>query len=431
MDVLRALYGQFDPARPLEVEETDLYVNWQEDKLLAPDDIKKLLARGIARSEIPVCRMFTGHRGVGKTTELKRVKHMLETGEAGRPMFVSLLEVEKWLDLQDVQAPDIIFHMVRQIVDDLNDAGFELGRAKFEQFFGEIKDLLNSEVEFQSIKVPAGVAEFGLVLKDVPRARPTLRKLIEGHLPTIFDLINKVVLTKARGWLRESGLAEDILVIVDQLDRIPQKVINEQGLTNQRNIYLDRAAVLRSLDCHVLYTVPIELAYSDAHLRLKAAYGGETLLLPLIPVSQRNGEDCLEGLRALCRIVHRRIAKTGATQQQVFEGDVLERFCRVSGGYICNVFILLRSALERCDKLPITREVADRTIRRQAIDLSLSLQPRHREALRAVHHSKEAFNDDPQLWNLLLRNLTALPYEDEAGVWYDWNPLIAAVPGGV
>jgi len=30
-------------------------VNWQEQKALAPDDIKKLLARGIARSEIPVC----------------------------------------------------------------------------------------------------------------------------------------------------------------------------------------------------------------------------------------------------------------------------------------------------------------------------------------------------------------------------------------
>jgi hypothetical protein len=72
-----------------------------------------------------------------------------------------------------------------------------------------------------------------------------------------------------------------------------------KGLTNQRNIYLDHAAILRSLDCHVLYTVPIELAFSDAHLRLKAAYGCETLLLPLIPVSQRNGEDCLEGIRAL------------------------------------------------------------------------------------------------------------------------------------
>jgi hypothetical protein len=430
MDVLRALYGQFDPARPLEVEETDLYVNWQEQKALAPDDIKKLLARGIARSEIPVCRMFTGHRGVGKTTELKRVKHMLENGEAGRPMFVSLLEVEQWLDLQDVQAPDIIFHMVRQLVDDLNAAGFALGRVKFEQFFGEIKDLLNSEVEFQTIKVPAGIAEFGLVLKDVPRARPTLRKLIEGHLPTIYDLINRVVLTKAREWLKKTGRGEDILVIVDELDRIPQRVINDQGLTNQRNIYLDHAAILRSLGCHVLYTVPIELAFSDAHLLLKAAYGCETLLLPLIPVSRRNDRDCPDGIRALCRIVRERIARTGATQQ-VFEDHVLDQFCRVSGGYIRSLFILLRSAIERCDSLPITREIAERTIRRQAIDLSLALQPKHREALRAVHQSKAAFNDDPELWNLLLGNLMALPYEDESGVWYDWNPLIAAVPGGV
>ncbi|HUE24154.1 MAG TPA: hypothetical protein VMQ86_20910 [Bryobacteraceae bacterium] len=390
-----------------------------------------MLAHGIARSEIPVCRMFTGHRGVGKTTELKRVKRMLEKGEVGRPMFVSFLEAEQWLDLQDVQAPDIIFHMVRQLVDDLSEAGFGLGRAKFEQFFGEIKGLLNSEVEFQSIKVPAGIVEFGLALKDVPRARPTLRKLIEGHLPTIYDLINQVVLTKAREWLKENGLAEDILVIVDELDRIPQKVIDPKGLTNQRNIYLDHAAILRSLGCHVLYTVPIELAFSDAHLLLKAAYGCETLLLPLIPVSQRNNEDCLDGIHALCRIVRERIAKTGATPQQVFEDDVLEQLCRVSGGYIRSLFILLRSAIERCDSLPITKDVAERTVRRQAIDLSLALRPRHREALRAVHKSKAAFSEDSELWNLLLGNLMALPYEDESGVWYDWNPLIAAVPGGV
>jgi hypothetical protein len=408
-----------------------LYVNWQEQKSLAPDDIKKLLARGIARSEIPVCRMLTGHRGVGKTTELKRVKQRLESSETGRPLFVSFLEVEQWLDLQDVQAPDIIFHMVRQLVDDPDAAGFGLGRAKLDQFFSEVKDLLNSEVEFQTIKAPAGIVEFGLQLKDVPRARPTLRKLIEGHLPTIYDLINKVVLAKAREWLKEKGIAEDILVIVDELDRIPQKVIDPKGLTNQRNIFLDHAAILRSLDCHVLYTVPIELAFSDAHLPLKAAYACETFLLPLIPVSQRDGGDSRDGLRALCRIVHRRIDKTGATPQQAFEDEVLERLCRVSGGYIRNLFILLRSAIDRCDQLPITHEIAERAIRRQANDLALSLRPKQREVLRAVHQSKAAYGDDPELWNLLLRNLMALPYEDESGVWYDWNPLLAAVPGGV
>ena len=141
-----------------------------------------------------------------------------------------------------------------------------------------------------------------------------------------------MVLTKAREWLKESGRAEDIVVIVDQLDRIPQKLINEHGLTNQRNIYLDHAAILRSLGCHVLYTIPIELAFSEAHLLLRAAYGCDTLLLPLIPISQRTGEDSMDGIRALCRVVQRRIAKTSATPRQVFEDDVLEQLCRVSGG---------------------------------------------------------------------------------------------------
>ena len=319
MDVLRALYSQFDPARPLEVEETDLYVNWQEQKSLAPDDIKTELARNIARSEMPVCRLFTGHRGVGKTTELKRVKSMLENGEAGPPVFVSMLRAEQWMDLQDVQAPDIILHIVRQLVDDLNTVGFSAGHSKFAQFFKDINEQLNREVEPQGLKISAKIVEFSTVLKEVPFARATLRKLIEGNLPTIYDLVNNQVLTPAREWLKRERGKENILVIVDELDRIPQRVLNDQGLTNQRNIFVDHAGILRALACPVLYTVPVELAYSDAHVPLKTNYGCNIRFLPLIPVARRGGGDHTEGLRALCRIVHRRIEKAGSTPQQFCE----------------------------------------------------------------------------------------------------------------
>jgi hypothetical protein len=85
--------------------------------------------------------------------------------------------------------------------------------------------------------------------------------------------------------------------------------------------------------------------------------------------------------------------------------------------------------MDRCDELPLTRAVVDRTIRRQAIDLSLSLRPAHWDALRKIHTSKAELADDPDLWNALLRNLLAFAYEDDSGVWYDWNALLAAVPG--
>jgi hypothetical protein len=355
---------------------------------------------------------------------------MLENGEAGPPVFVSMLRAEQWMDLQDVQAPDIIFHIVRQLVDDLNAAGFSAGHSKLAQFFKDINEQLNREVEPQGLKISAGIVEFSTVLKEVPFARATLRKLIEGHLPTIYDLINNQVLTPAREWLKRERGKENILVIVDELDRIPQRVLNDQGLTNQRNIFVDHAGILRALACPILYTVPVELAYSDAHVPLKTNYGCNIRFLPLIPVAQRDGRDHTEGLRALCRIVNHRVVKAGVTPQQFCpDSKVLEDLGRASGGHIRTLFVLLASAMDRCEELPLTRAVVDRTIRRQAIDLSLSLRPAHWDALRKIHRSKAELADDPDLWNALLRNLLAFAYEDDSGVWYDWNALLASVPG--
>jgi hypothetical protein len=350
---------------------------------------------------------------------------MLENGEAGPAVFVSMLQGAQWMDLQDVQAPDIIFHVVRQLVDDLAEAGFSAGQSKFAQFFNDIKEQLNREVELQSLKVPAGIAEFGLVLKEVPFARATLRRLIEGRMPTIFDLINREVLRPAREWLKKEKGADSILVIVDELDRIPRKILRNRPAGDQINLFIDDSHILQALQCHLLYTIPVELALGNAHL-LRYIYGCPVQSLPIIPVSRRDGHDLPEGLSTLRRIVNRRISKAGATPQQFCEDPcLLEDLCRASGGHVRNLFVLLTSALDRCDELPMTGAVSDRAIRRQAIDLSLSLRPSQWGALRHIHASKEAFSDDPELWNGLLSNLLAFAYEDEHGVWYDWNPLLA------
>ncbi len=124
MDRITALYQKLDPLQPLPAEDTQLYVDWQRE-LYGRDDIKLQLARGFARSSagVPVTRLFTGHRGTGKTTELNRVKQMLEQphadGAGGRKIFVSFLECEKWVDLNNLEPPDLILQMVRQLVLDL------------------------------------------------------------------------------------------------------------------------------------------------------------------------------------------------------------------------------------------------------------------------------------------------------------------------
>ena len=260
------------------------------------------------------------------------------------------------------------FTLCVELVDDLNVAGSSPRHSKFAQFFRDINEQLNREVEPTGLKISAGIVEFATVLKDVPFARATLRRLIEGHLPTIYDLINTQVLGPAREWLKREHGKENILVIVDELDRIPQRVLNDQGLTNQRNIFVDHAGILRALACPILDTVPVELAYSDAHVPLKTSYGCNIRFLPLIPVVQRrNGEDHPQGLRALCRIVNRRVVKAGVTPLQL---PARTRRCwSISaahpGARIGTPFVLLVSAMDRCEELPLTRAVVDRTIRRR------------------------------------------------------------------
>ena len=434
MDKRAALYQQFNPTRPLEADEDDLYVDWQQE--LNRDDIKQRLANSVSLAgDIAVSRLLTGHRGVGKSTELKRVKRILEgdgsraTFSSGRKYFVSLLEAEQWLDLQDVAPPDIIFHIVRQLVDDLNQAGFEFAATKFQGLFKEFRDILTSRVELKSIDIPTGFAKFGLVLKQVPAARSTLRSLLQGHLPKIYDLINNVILKEARQWLKREKGCDDILVIFDELDRIPQKVITEQGLTNHVNIFLDGAGTLRALNCNVLYTVPIELAYSSSRERLKAAYATEILTLPVIPVSQREGSDFEPGLQTMYRIVEERTAKAGASIEELFsDRELLQRLCRVSGGHVRMLFILIRSAIERCNQLPITPEVVELTVKRQAGDISLAVDAKKWDALDKIHGTKRPLEDNPELWYTLLKELFVYGYEDDLGVWYDWNPLLGEIP---
>lgn len=423
MDRITALYQQFDPLRPLPATETDLYVDWQRE-MMESDDVKRRLVKSISRSGgAPVARLFTGHRGTGKTTELYRVKQMLEEGAVGRPrVFVSFLECEPWMDLNDVGPQDLILQMVRQLVEDLKVAGYGFGWDKIRHFFAEIGEILKTDVQLKDLNIEAGPLEIGMAIKDVPGARAALRRLLEDRLPRIYDLVNGEIIKPAREYLREKHNYSDLLIIVDQLDRIPQKQLNEQGLTNHEQLFLNSSGVLRALQCDVLYTIPIELAYSYCHGRLVDVYGGEILTLPMIDVTNP------KGLEMMRDIALRRIRAGGVDAGEMFSPeDQLDRLCRLSGGHPRSLFALIRAALDRTDHLPLTEPVITRSIRMQASDFGKSLSAEQWDALKRVHENRQGLQADAerQQWMTFLRERYVYAYYDvEKGPWYDWNPLL-------
>lgn len=423
MPPIADLYEQFDPMRPLTAAgKTDraLYVDWQRQ--LGGDDVKLRLARGIARSGgQAVIHLFTGPRGVGKTTELYRVKHLLERGISGKRFFVSMLLAEEWLDLADVQPEELSFQIVRQLVTDLRDAGFN-PNGKVREFFRKLGLEFNQRLGLDAIEIGHDPLKFTFKYQDVPHSRRRdFRELLQGQLPRIYDLVNDQFITEARKWLAEHKNVADILMIVDEIDRIPLFGSNHEQL------FIGRAGTLRALDCHVLYTIPVELAYSPRQAALRDIYGTEILTLPVMPVSDPAGNTHPRAHEALREIVRRRCRAANVDIEGIIaEQDSLTEVLSASGGHVRTLFVLLRSMLDRVEHLPIPKSIVQQSLRRTAADLARPLSKHDWTLLDRVHNTKRPINgSNRSAWNRLLRDSYVLTYyQEDIGYWYDRNPLL-------
>lgn len=212
---------------------------------------------------------------------------------------MSTLYAQRWLDIEDVQPEDLVLQIVRQLVADLQAAGMDLGAQRFRGFFQSLRDRFRG-VRLESVDLGADPLTFSFALNDFPTARREFRDLLQGQLPKVYDLVNRELLPEARTHLAAQGF-QDILLIIDDLDKIPQKVLSEQGLTNHENLFLDNAATLRAISCSLLMTIPIELAYSPAQGRLRDDYGAAIGTIPLVTVADRRGDPVQLGERRWLR----------------------------------------------------------------------------------------------------------------------------------
>ena len=74
-ELLTQIYNAFDPKRPLEPDDP-FYVKCHEVR--GDENIVNEVGRNIIRSNQPTCQLYTGHRGGGKSTELRRLRHYLQ-----------------------------------------------------------------------------------------------------------------------------------------------------------------------------------------------------------------------------------------------------------------------------------------------------------------------------------------------------------------
>ncbi len=253
--------------------------------------------------------VFSGHRGSGKSTELRQVEEGLRS-----TCFTLLLDVNDFLDAADVDYTDLFLLISRRLLDALVEQGVRLSAdllTEVEQWFVRV----TKETE-QTLALSAGVrtiAEAGVQIPFLARLlakltadakagssrKVTTHQELDRYFSGLLSNTN-TLLTAASEALRGAGKTSQILILVDNLDRVPPNKSEE--------LFFAHGSQLQDLACHVVYSVSIDTYYSRRGL---PTVFQSRVILPNIRLRLGKSNDAPNrtGIEALLEVIRRRIAR--------------------------------------------------------------------------------------------------------------------------
>jgi hypothetical protein len=424
--LLKRIYNVFDPFRPLPAGDP-AYVDCTEVR--GDGDILVEIGREILYSDRMTSQLYAGHRGAGKSTELLRLQKFLD--EQG--CFVVYFPAdEEDIDPEDAQYTDILLACTRHLVEALKNNTSPTSLLNWlKERWQDLKDLALTKVSLESLSIESQISQFAKLtanLRTEPTQRQKIRERVNPHTVTLIAALNEFI-KDAKNNL-PSGYSQ-LVLIADNLDRIVP-IPQEDGRSNHDQIFLDRSEQLQALDCHLLYTVPISLLYSNRAADLANTYGN-TQVLPMIMVQTPDNQPYQRGINKVTEILQKRLNLIDPNLSIVDmfeEREALERLCLMSGGHVRNLLLLMKEAIKYTNTLPIPTRALLRSISELRNTYRNTVYADQWEPLATVYHSKEIKNDD--LYRDLLFNRCILEYrylneEGESQVWYDIHPLIKGI----
>ena len=432
MNVARTLkdaYNLSNPVQPLPPGDPR-YVDCTPVR--GNEDVVTQMFNVITWSDVHVAQLFTGHRGSGKSTELLRLQARLE--EAG---YVALyFEADDDLDLNDLEYADLLLSIARRVTSDLKPKGIDLSEDLLQNVANWFSETLYTEEQRREIdRELAAEAKLGLGL---PETMPLVARLlahVTGQIktgraikteirrrldPQISQLIGNLnlLLDAAHARIRRQG-KQGLVLLIDNLDRIVFRDLGD-GRTTHHALYVEHGEQLRALHCHVVYTVPISVMYSEKATAVTAIFP-DYQVLPMLKVRNRDGSDYPPGLEYLRDILASRM-----DLDLLFTPDAVDFLCRASGGHPRDLMILVRYACTYAPRdvwpRPITPDVARRAEARLVAEYSRMIPEDHFPLLARVHLLKTVQNDEAH--QLMLYNLSVLEYVNDAPPWHDVHPAV-------
>jgi energy-coupling factor transporter ATP-binding protein EcfA2 len=379
----------------------------------------------------PASILFTGHRGCGKSTELKRIERNLKLAYE-----VIYVRATDELDINDADYKDIYLVIIKYVTQALQSWGLscdpKLVKA-FEDWFKEITGETEQSVE-SSVSL-SGEAEAGqqfpfvfkLMVKLLAQIKgsDTYKRVVRENLQQGFSRLQdntNALLKDAFEKLREKvPNTKGFLLIFDNLDRVPPQV--------GEHLFLKYANQLRELHCTIVYTVPISVIYSGSNY---ANAFGNLNVMPMVNIYQFDPhavelDYSQEGLEKMAALLEQRIDPAA-----IFESrEALLDLVRLSGGHVRQLMQLMRKVCLVASSPKISAADVEKAAAEEQNNFERFIPSNHYPVLAEICRNKETPRDSEAqaMMQSMLFNITVLEYEqlEDRRSWRYVNPLVRRI----
>ncbi|MEQ1566477.1 MAG: hypothetical protein ABMA64_12620 [Myxococcota bacterium] len=414
--------------RPLEPDER-WYVDLYRDPALATYDPIEQLATGIEWQLDQSTHLFSGFRGTGKSTELRRLRARLQQT---RRHVVVLCDMVDTLNLATpVDAADFLIGVAGAFGDALEASdellGHDPGRESYWQRVLRVFRAVDFDVELGGT---FGVASATLKsnLRQDPTFRERLRERMEGHIGKLVEDVHEYVAECIAALRAKHGPKMQVVLLLDSIEQVrgTSTANAESVYASVESLFANHAESLKFRDLHVVYTVPPWLKIRSPGIA--GEYGGMQLL-PCVRVRSRDGVVVGPALDALERVV----AKRGDWARLLGTRQRLDRLLLASGGYLRDLFRMIQGCLRqaRGRELPISDaglESAIHEVRNSYLPLArtdarwLTQIARTHSTEHAVHRAGGEASNLYDLSRFFDTHLVLCYRNGEE--WYDVHPLL-------
>jgi hypothetical protein len=356
---------------------------------------------------------------------------------------VVYLESGEDLEMTDVDISDVLLAIARRISQSLYN--IQIGKPnRLKSLLQGATEFLNSEVTALNIKVPTigdigitsqretdtldfGIAQITAKVKSDTTLREKVNQYFGPQKTELLEAINKELLEPAITSLKQQG-KKGLVVIVDNLDRLDSRQ-KSWGRPQQEYLFVDQSEYLTRLNCHLIYTMPLGLKFSNDYGNLVQRFE-EPRVLPMVPVQLQDGSEHGQGMALLRQMVLARAFPDLDEQQrlnnitEIFDSaESLDRLCGVSGGHVRDLLRLLNTWIMEEMALPLSRQTLEAVIRARRNEMMMPISDDEWELLRQVWQRKKVSADQEYL--TLIRSRLVFEYRDRGKSWFDINPILA------